>query len=163
VLDLACGDAGFAAPILARGLRYLGVDASLAMVEAARRRLAERVEIVHADLNEFRPPEPVAVTCCFRAIYYAEDRPAFFRATAGFTTKKLVFDINPRQLEPAAVRRELRAAGYDGLAMRPFFMPQTHRLPRVARTALAWAERSGPLARMLLAYRFTYVCSAFRC
>jgi len=39
VLDLACADAGLAEPLLDRGLRYTGVDASGAMVAVARRRL----------------------------------------------------------------------------------------------------------------------------
>jgi trans-aconitate methyltransferase len=69
------------------------VDASEEMVRAARARGAQ-VEL--ADLNDYEPPEPVAATTCFRAIYYARDRRAFFRRVAGYTEKKLVFDLNPR-------------------------------------------------------------------
>src|SRR2546421_10831 len=50
VLDLACGDGGLAAFL--QPFEYLGVDASEAMVRAARARGA-RVEL--ADLNEFEP------------------------------------------------------------------------------------------------------------
>ena len=39
VLDLACGDGGLGEALLARGLRYRGVDVTPEMVEAARRRL----------------------------------------------------------------------------------------------------------------------------
>src|SRR5205085_1164046 len=75
---------------------YAAVDASEEMVRAARARGA-RVEL--ADLNDYAPPEPVAATTCFRAIYYARDRRAFFRQVAAYTEKKLVFDLNPRQYE----------------------------------------------------------------
>src|SRR5204862_340860 len=75
VLDLACGDGGLAEFLLPRGLEYVGVDASEAMVRAARARGAS-AEL--ADLNEYRPPDPVAATTCFRAIYYASDRRDFF-------------------------------------------------------------------------------------
>ena len=73
VLDLACGDAGLADFL--RPYEYLGVDASEEMVRAARARGA-RVEL--ADLNDYEPPEPVAATTCFRAIYYARLRREFF-------------------------------------------------------------------------------------
>jgi SAM-dependent methyltransferase len=162
VLDLACGDAGFAELLLARGLVYLGADASGPMVEAARRRLGERGRVELGDLNEYRPPEPVAATTCFRAIYYARDRLAFFRHVASYTERKLVFDLNPRQYELAAVRADLRAAGFDGLALRPFFAPQRFAPPAPLRALLHAAERSGPLARLALRIRFSYLCAAFR-
>ena len=73
VLDLACGDGGLAAFLPAE---YLGIDASPEMVAAARLR---GVAAELADLNEYEPPEPVAATTCFRAIYYASDRRAFFQ------------------------------------------------------------------------------------
>ena len=160
VLDLACGDAGLAEPLLARGLRYLGVDLSEEMVAAANRRLAGRAEAVLGDLNEFRPPEPVAATTCFRAIYYARDRLAFFRHVADFTERKLVFDLNPRQYRLADVRTDLERAGFVDLTLRPFFVPQTRSLPEVVARGLEALERSGPPAQLLLRFRFTYLCAA---
>ncbi len=162
VLDLACGDAGLAEPLLAYGVRYLGVDLSRPMVEAARRRVHGRAEIHEGDLNEFEPPAPVAATTCFRAVYYARDRLAFFRHVASFTDKKLVFDLDPRRFELEDVRSDLRAAGFDRLDLRPFFSPQRVALPRPAAAVLRAAERSGPLARFALRFRFSYLCSASR-
>src|SRR5207248_4179447 len=115
ILDLACGDGGLADFL--RPFEYVGVDASEAMVRAARARGA-RVEL--ADLNDYEPPEPVAATTCFRAIYYARDRRELFGRIAGYTEKKLVFDLNPRQYALAEVREDLQAAGFDRLALRPF-------------------------------------------
>src|SRR5439155_24839694 len=109
VLDLACGDGGLAAFLPAD---YVGVDASPEMVAAARLR---SVDAELADLNEYEPPEPVAATLCFRAIYYARDRRAFFEHVAGYTEKKFVFDPNPRQYRVGDVRADLEAAGFDRL------------------------------------------------
>jgi SAM-dependent methyltransferase len=155
VLDLACGDAGLADFL--RPYDYLGVDASEEMVRAAAARGA-RVEL--ADLNDYEPPELVAATTCFRAIYYARDRRVFFRRAAGYTEKKLVFDLNPRQYDVDEVRADLAAAGFERVALRPFFVPQTRALPGLVAAALRAAEQSGPLARAALRFRFTYLVAA---
>ncbi|HEY1368048.1 MAG TPA: methyltransferase domain-containing protein [Gaiellaceae bacterium] len=157
VLDLACGDGGLAESLTPFGVGYLGVDASPEMVAAAT---ARGHEAVLADLNDFEPNRPVAATTCFRAIYYARDRRAFLRRVAGYTERKLVFDLNPRQFRLDDVRADLRAAGFDRLELRPFFVPQTVALPRAASATLRGLERSGPLARLLLRVRFTYLCAA---
>jgi SAM-dependent methyltransferase len=160
VLDLACGDGGLGEHLLPYGLGYLGVDLSGPMVEAARRRLGERARVEQADLNEYEPPQAVAATTVFRAIYYATDRLAFFRRAAAYTERKLVFDLNPRQYRIADVADDLRAAGWERLELRPFFAPQTVALPGPVAAALRAVERSGPLARLALRFRFTYVCAA---
>ena len=162
MLDLACGDGGLGEHLLARGLAYLGVDGSEAMAEAARARLGGRAEVVCADLNDFAPAAPVAATTCFRAIYYARDRLAFFHHVAGFTEKKLVFDLNPRQFRLEDVRADLRSAGFDRVDLRPFFAPQRVALPAPLAAALRAAERSGPLARLALRFRFSYLVAASR-
>ena len=157
VLDLACGDGGLAEHL--SNLRYRGVDASPEMVEAGRR---HGRDVTLGDLNDYEPREPVTATTCFRAIYYARDRAELFRRVAGYTERKLVFDLNPRQYRVDDVRRDLAAAGFDRLELRPFFSPQRVSLPRAAARALQVLERSGPLARLLLAVRFSYLCAAFR-
>jgi SAM-dependent methyltransferase len=157
VLDLACGDGGLADYLA--GYSYAGVDASPEMVAAAERRGRN---VVSGDLNDYEPPEPVAATTCFRAIYYAHDRRSFFERVAGYTEKKLVFDLNPRQYDVGDIRADLRAAGFDELVLRPFFSPQRYALPKPAAAVLVGLERSGPLARVLLKARFSYLCAAFR-
>ena len=162
VLDLACGDAGLAEPLLAHGLRYIGVDLSGPMVDAAQRRVGDRAEIAFGDLDDYRPASPVACTTCFRAVYYAKDLRAFFRHVAEYTERKLVFDLNPRQYPVDDVVAGLRAAGLERVAMRPFLFPQRHGLPRPLAAGLRAAERSGPVARALLRFRFTYLMAASR-
>jgi len=162
VLDLACGDGGLGEALLARGIRYRGVDATAEMVEAARRRLGERAEVVAGDLNDYVPPDRVAATTVFRAIYYARDRAAFFAHAATYTDKKLVFDLNPRQYRVEDVLGDLRAAGFGAIELRPFFVPQTVSLPRPVLSLAKTLERSGPLARAALRVRFTYLVAASR-
>ena len=101
------------------------------------------------------------MTSCFRAIYYARDRKELFRRIAGYTEKKLVFDLNPRQYLVEDVRADLRSAGFDRLALQPFFSPQRFSLPGFAASALHTLERT-PLAAVLLRFRFSYVCAASR-
>jgi len=157
LLDLACGDAAAADEL--PQVRYAGLDASAEMVKAGQRRGRN---VVLGDLNDFEPPEPVTATTCFRAIYYADDRRAFFRRVAGYTERKFVFDLNPRQYRVEDVRVDLHAAGFDQLELRPFFSPQRVSLPQALARSLYVLERSGPLARILLAVRFSYLCAAFR-
>jgi hypothetical protein len=153
--DLACGDGGLADFL--PGIEYLGVDANPRMVEEAR---SKGRTIVHGDLNEFEPPEPVAATTIFRAIYYTRGRRDFLRRVAGYTERKLVFDLNPRQYRVEDVLADLRASGWPKVAMRPFFVSQTRALPGPVGAALVAAERSGPLARLALRFRFTYLVAA---
>jgi hypothetical protein len=162
VLDLASGDAGLGELLFARGFRYRGVDSTTEMVEAARARLGERGEVELGDLNDYEPPAAVAATTVFRAIYYAHDRAAFFRHVAGFTEKKVVFDLNPRQYRLDDVLRDLRAAGFSNTALRPFFIPQTKALPRPLTGLARGLERTGPFARLALRYRFTYLVAGSR-
>jgi Methyltransferase domain len=162
VVDLACGDAGLGEALLRRGLRYRGVDSTPEMVEAARRRLGARAEVDLGDLNDYVPPRPVAATTVFRAIYYARDRAVFFRHVSGFTETKLVFDLNPRQYRVEEVLADLRAAGLSTVLRHPFFVPQTVSLPGPLLAAAKALERSGPLARLALRARFTYLVAASR-
>lgn len=162
VLDLACGDGGLGEHLQLLGVRYRGVDATPEMVDAARARLGADAHIEQGDLNDYTPPGAVSATTLFRAVYYARDRRAFFRHAASYTERKLVFDLNPRQYRVADVLDDLRAAGLERVALRPFFVPQTRALPAAAIWALRAFERSGPLARLALRVRFTYVVAAWR-
>ena len=162
VLDVACGDGGLGEALLALGLRYRGVDSTPEMVAAARARLGARAHVEQGDLNDYVPPSSVAATTVFRAIYYARDRRAFFAHAREYTTTKLVFDLNPRQYRIDDVLADLRASGFTAVALRPFFVPQTVSLPRPVLAVAKALERSGPLARLALRVRFTYVVAASR-
>jgi SAM-dependent methyltransferase len=162
VLDLACGDGGLGEALLELGLRYRGVDSTPEMVAAARARLGERAPVESGDLNDYVPPAPVAATTVFRAIYYARDRSAFFSHAREYTTAKLVFDLSPRQYRVDEVLDDLRRTGFTSIALRPFFVPQTVSLPGPVLAVAKALERSGPLARLALRVRFTYLVAASR-
>ncbi len=160
VLDLACGDANMAAPFLARGFVYTGVDGSAAMIEEARRRLGERVSLDVARMDEYEPPAPVDMTLCLRAFYYPADRRAFFRRVAGYTRTKLVFDFDPRVYDRDELKGDLRESGFDRLELRPFFLPQRVAVPGPVRVALTALEHTGPVARAALHVRGIWFCAA---
>ncbi len=162
VLELACADGALGELLLARGFRYRAVDVTPEMVEAARRRLGGRAPAEVGDMNSYVPPEPVAVTAVFRAMMYVTDHRAFFRHAAGHTQRKLVFDFNPRQFPVERVTADLHAAGFAHVALRPFFIPSTKSLPRPALALGRLLERSGPLARAALRFRFMYLAVAWR-
>ena len=71
-----------------------------------------------------------------------------------------MFDLNPRQYAVEAVVAELDEAGFDRVLLRPFFVPQTRQLPGPAIALAKAAERTGPLARLALRARFTYLVAA---
>jgi SAM-dependent methyltransferase len=162
VLDLGCADAGVAEYLLPHGLRYRGVDGSPGMVEEARRRFGDRVQVEVGDLNSYEPPEPVAATTVFRAIYYADDLEAFLRRVSGYTTKKLVFDFSPRRVPAEAVRKGARRAGFPHFECRPFLVPQSRALPPPVQGLLRGLERVGPLGRLLVRFRFSLICAAWK-
>ena len=60
------------------------------------------------------------------------------------------------------VLAELDAAGFARVELRPFFVPQTQRLPQPAVALLRGLERVGPVARLALRVRFTYLVAAVR-
>jgi SAM-dependent methyltransferase len=160
ILDLACADGSAAQPLIARGLRYTGVDMSEAMLAAARAK-HPGARFDQGDLLTYEPPEPVAATTIFRSLHFLDDRVAFFRHVAGFTEKKLVFDIAPRRYSLGEIRAELRQAGFPRLATRPFLVPQHGRLPAPANAALEVLEPT-LVARLLLRFRFSLICAAYR-
>ena len=160
ILDLACGDANMAEPILARGYRYRGVDGSRGMIEEARSRLGDRVPLDIAPMDEYTPPEPVDMTLILRAFYYPPDRQGFLERVGGYTRTKLVFDFDPRAQSRATIEADLRAAGFSDIVMRPFFLPQQVAVPAPLRALLLALERSGPLARAALRVRGIWFCAA---
>ena len=147
VLDLGCGDGITAGPLIAHGLRYTGVDASEEMVAAARRRHPE-LDFVASRSEDYRPPEPVDATICLRSFYYPEDRLSFFRQIAGYTRLKFVFDFRPASQPAGPILRDLEAAGFSRIELRPFFLPQRRRLPAAAVPLVYALERTGPLASL---------------
>ena len=81
VLDAACGPGFYAEELVARGARVSGFDASTAMVELARQRLGDRVELRRAVLGEALPyPDDTVDAAVYAlAIHYVADERAAYR------------------------------------------------------------------------------------
>jgi hypothetical protein len=150
VLDLACGDALMAEPLLAAGLRYRGADGSKEMIAEAARRLGGRVPLDVSLMEDYAPPEPVAMTLILNAYGYPADPVAFLRHVAGYTTKKIVFDFTPRAHPVAEVEEAVRAAGLTVVGRHPFLLPQSVALPSPLRGALRGLERMPSLAGLVV-------------
>ena len=146
VLDLACGDAGLAEPLLdarapLRRRRPLRAD--------GRRRpgavSVTRAEILDGDLNEFVPPAPVQATTCFRAIYYARDRRGVLPARRGVHREEARLRPEsapvPRRRGRAPTSRPPASAQVE---LRPFFSPQRVSLARPLAAALRARGALGP-------------------
>ena len=140
VLDLCCADGVMAAPLMAYGLHYRGVDISEAMVKAAMARCPTAPFHV-ARCEEYVPPEPVEATICLRSFYQPASRLGFFRHVASYTREKFVFDFEPRTFEAAPIVADLLEAGFAKVELRPFFLPQRRRVPGFAVPLLAAFER----------------------
>ena len=160
VLDLGCGDAHMAVPLQALGLRYRGVDGSAAMIAEGRRVLGDEVPLQVAQMERYEPPGPVAATLILNALHYPDDRVAFLRRVAGYTTKKVVFDFNPRVHDAAGVERDLRLAGLLLVARRGYLVPQSFRLPAFVAGGLRRLERSDRVSRLVLRVRGQWLYAA---
>ena len=162
VLDLGCGDASFAGEVLARGYRYVGVDPSSGMCEAARRRLGGRGTILQGDFAGFTPPEPVDMTVMLRSLYLVDDRVEVLRRVGAYTRVEVVFDLSARQLPLERIEKDVHAAGFAGFAVRPMLVAMRVVPPPPVDAALRLLERSGPLGRLVAARRFRVCCAAYR-
>lgn len=88
MIDLACGTGTLALLMAERGWRVLGLDASLAMLAEATRKLASLSDPVdvrfgQADMRDFQVSAPVdLLTCCFDTVNYLVDPAELARCFA---------------------------------------------------------------------------------
>jgi SAM-dependent methyltransferase len=103
--DLACGTGTTALELARKGIKTYAVDLSPGMCRVARRkarRSAVRLRVLHADMREFRLPQPVdLITCEFDAINHVPrkaDLARVVRAVAGALRPggHFYFDVNNR-------------------------------------------------------------------
>jgi SAM-dependent methyltransferase len=159
VLDVCCADGIMAAPLTDLGLVYSGVDATPAMIEAARRR-NPGLQFATGRMEDFEPRAPVDLTICLRSFYLAPDRIAFFERVRGYTKKKFVFDFRPAVFSQAEIVADLRSAGFQQIELRPFFLPQRRTVPGPALPLLSAVEHTGPVGRALTRRVGCIFCSA---
>jgi SAM-dependent methyltransferase len=112
IVDLGCGSGIWAAELTGAGYEVLGVDASAAMIELARRR-APAATFVHGSFLDVPLPPCDAVTALGEIFNYAFDRRVGLRALARVFARVhaalrpggvLVFDLAEPGVEPAPRR-----------------------------------------------------------
>ena len=127
VLDAPCGTGILHEPLRTRGLKVIGADISLAMLDVARHRGAER-GWVRADLERppFRPGSLDAIVCNrFLMHLPSATRVAVLRAMASITRGPLVVTV----CHPYTVKTGLRA-------LRRLVGGHAKRSPRLSRAEL---------------------------
>jgi hypothetical protein len=127
-------------------MAYLGVDASVPMLEAARA-LEPTAVFELGRIESYVPKEPCDATVLMRTIYLVDELAPLFTHVRSYTKKKFVFDFDPRVQDEALIRRELSAAGFGAARFRPFLLPQRRRLPLPLQAAL-YAIEGSPAGRL---------------
>ena len=146
VLDLACGDGGLGEALLARGLRYRGVDSTPEMVEAARERLGRACDRRARRPQRLRAAEPGGRDDGLPRDLLRARPPRVLRARRRVHARRSSSSTSTRgSTGSTTCVADLRAAGFGAIALRPFFVPQTVSLPRPA--ARRAPRRSSAAAR----------------
>lgn len=76
VLDVGCAAGALSVALVERGARVIGIDASRAMIEIARRRLGRRAELQVADISgplTFLPTGSIDLVAASLVMHYLED------------------------------------------------------------------------------------------
>lgn len=112
IIDLGCGSGAAGPALRARfpGRRLIGVDASPAMLEAAR--AGGYDELVRADIAAWRPEGPVAVVFSNAVLHWLPDHPSLVPQLAGMVVPGGYLAVQmPRQFDAPSHRliREVAA------------------------------------------------------
>lgn len=166
VLELGCSDGFVTSEFVRGGYAVTGVDLSPGMIAAAHERL--RREGLDADLRvasveSFQPEEDYDVILGLMWTFFAyvgDPTPVLRRLAAA--SRKVLVDVNPRQLPLRDAVRQVRNAGFTSVEWRPFLVPQRVRVPGPVRTILDLAERVPVLRGVPLRWKFTAVIKGER-
>lgn len=157
VVELAVGNGRVAVPVAqATGRKVIGIDASEAMLAAARKRadgagVADLLDLRLGDIRTFTLDEPVAlVTCPFRSLLHLptwDDKLAAFRAAHAALRPGGRFAWNAFVFSPfVAARNDGQWAEQNGIRHRVDHDPADNRvdvtLSDGASISLWWATRS---------------------
>ncbi|HVF12531.1 MAG TPA: class I SAM-dependent methyltransferase [Actinomycetota bacterium] len=128
VLEIGCADGLITAELAQRGFSVTALDLSPRMIEVTRRRLValNLSAGLHAvDIEEFEPHKEWDVTIAMMGSFftYVEEPQKTLGVLAQWTRKKLLVDLNPRRVDLSHALDAVRAAGFDSVTWRPFFVP----------------------------------------
>jgi hypothetical protein len=146
--------------LVQRGLRYQGVDISPNMVAMAQRRLAAaglKASFLVEDIGRISLLEPVDAIVSYMGTFFTFISNPFqlLQQIRPCIRKKIILDLNPRGniALPKAIEM-LRAAGFQNVAWRPFFVPMSLKLPGGVLTILKVCENVAVLRSLPLRWKF---------
>jgi len=159
VLELGCGDGYLAELFVQHGLRYRGVDISPRMVEVAVHRLRAaglEADFVAADVSQVLLSEPVDALLSYMGsfFFYIGDPLGVLKRLKPYVRKKVILDLNPRQINTQTAIEVLRQAGFTNMAWRPFFIPKEKKLPAGILDMLVACENIPLLRNVPLRWKF---------
>lgn len=82
ILDVGCGDGFFLAQLARMGFQCAGLDASEAMIDRARMRLAGQAELFCGLLQDYAPDQPFDAVVCGEVLEHIEDDVGTLREIA---------------------------------------------------------------------------------
>jgi SAM-dependent methyltransferase len=104
VVDAGCGTGAHSRALAARGYRVIGIDASAELIAQARRE-SPSLELVVADLRDWRPAEPAAAVLCRGVLNdLLTEREAALRALGEMLAPGGVLVADVRDWERSAAR-----------------------------------------------------------
>lgn len=167
VLELGCGDGFVTSELVRAGFRVTAVDMAPAMIEATSRRLAaagQEARLTVANVEEFEPDGDFDVVLgMMREFFvYVKNPRAVIDRLASRTRTKLIVDLNPRRNKLGSALDDVRAAGFQSVTWRGFFVPTRYRTWAWSKPALERAEATPGLRRLILNWKFSAVVKGER-
>jgi SAM-dependent methyltransferase len=166
ILELGCSDGFVTAELVRAGFAVTGVDLSPGMIAVARARLQREglvADLRVAGAERFEPDGTydVAIALMWTFFAYVAEPAPVLRRLAG-ATRKLILDVNPRQMPLRVAMDQVRTAGFSDVSWRPFLLPQRVRLPGPVRALLELGERVPGLRALPLRWKFSAVVKGER-
>lgn len=167
VLELACADGFITTELVRDGFQVTALDIAPRMIEVATERLARAglvADLRIQDIETFRPTQDFDVVMgAMREFFsYVRDTRQVIQCLADHTRKKLLVDLNPRQTDLQKALDEIRAAGFDSVEWRGFFVPSRFRTRAAVGRLLRLAEVTPALRSVFLKWKFTVVIKGER-
>ena len=163
VLEISCADGFMTEALVRRGFRVTGIDLSPEMVKVAKERLSSaglEADLRVADANTFEPDRTWDVLLAPMATFYhyIDDPAALVARLAPSITRKVLVDLNPREVDPDRAVRDLRAAGFtERTGWEPVYVPSSARIGVTGRWALRTVGSIPPIRSAILKRKFNVV------
>ena len=160
VVEFGCGD-GYLAQLFAQeGFHYRGLDISPRMVAVAERRLSGTeltASFLAVDVDQVSLTQPIDAAVSYMKTFFTfiHDPLRLLQRVRPYIRKKILVDLNPRgRITIPNAMDMLKTAGFQNIAWRPFFVPETMKLPAAALRTLSVCESVPILRGLPLRWKF---------